>query len=88
MIETLSDFEDAVERVMKLKTPPLDFEKLKLYGLYKQATCGDNPRPKPWLPMTKEEAKWEAWESHRGFTKEKAEQRYIELVDYLSSKYN
>ena len=44
---TLQTFEEAAERVKQLKTSPNNDELLALYGLYKQATVGDNKTQKP-----------------------------------------
>jgi diazepam-binding inhibitor (GABA receptor modulating acyl-CoA-binding protein) len=64
-------------------------EKLSLYGLYKQAECGDNNTDKPGMLTLSFEAKpkWNAWESHKGKSKEQAEKEYVELVRNLLTKY-
>uniref|UniRef100_A0A914S4P1 ACB domain-containing protein n=1 Tax=Parascaris equorum TaxID=6256 RepID=A0A914S4P1_PAREQ len=62
---------------------PSNDELLELYGLYKQATVGDNISTKPWLDL-KGRAKWDAWESR------KSEHTLRELdvdVRYASGKH-
>ncbi|CAH8560970.1 Acyl-CoA-binding domain-containing protein 7, variant 2 [Schistosoma haematobium] len=39
---TMEEFNSHAEKVKKLKTKPNDNDLLELYGLYKQATVGDN----------------------------------------------
>lgn len=75
------------EAVNKLPTRPSDDELLELYGLYKQATVGDNETEKPGMFDFKGKYKWEAWNKLKGLSQEEAEQKYIALVDELSSKY-
>lgn len=58
--------DEAVAKVMQLKKRPADDELLELYGLYKQATIGDNTSSKPWINF-KARAKWEAWEKRKGY---------------------
>ncbi|VDM28290.1 unnamed protein product [Toxocara canis] len=59
------DFETAAAKVNLLKTRPSNDELLELYGLYKQATVGDNTISKPWIDV-KGRAKWDAWEGRKG----------------------
>jgi acyl-CoA-binding protein len=39
---------------------------LQIYGLYKQATVGDNTGAQPWAVQVEARAKWEAWTSQKG----------------------
>ncbi|KAI3624396.1 hypothetical protein CBS14141_002824 [Malassezia furfur] len=55
-------------------------EKLALYGLYKQATHGDVDSRRPGMFDMLGRAKWDAWESQRGYTQQDAKQLYIESV--------
>lgn len=71
-----------------LPTKPSDQELLKLYGLYKQATIGDNTTVKPGMLEFKAKYKWEAWKELSGTSQEEAEQKYIALVDELIAKYS
>ncbi|CAG9310096.1 unnamed protein product [Blepharisma stoltei] len=48
----------------------------QVYGLYKQATSGDNTAPRP-----ADEAaarKWDAWEAKKGLTHDQAKEQYVE----------
>lgn len=57
---------------------------LTLYGLYKQATCGDINAPRPsWSPLDplgRARLKWDAWNARRG---DPAEQCMMDYVDLL-----
>jgi len=74
--------------VKNLKTKPNNDELLKLYGLFKQATVGDNTTEKPGVFDFKGKAKWEAWDKLKGTSQEEAEQEYIAYVGDLEDKYN
>lgn len=63
-------------------------EKLSLYGLFKQATVGDNTTAQPWAVQLEARAKWDAWTANKGKAKDAAEKEYIELVRTLLTKYN
>ncbi|VDN06311.1 unnamed protein product [Thelazia callipaeda] len=80
------DFNEAVVSVKKLKERPSDEELLQLYGLYKQATEGDNSRSKPWVDV-KGRAKWDAWQQLKGMSEEEAKGLYVQLVEKLIQKY-
>ena len=54
--------------------------KLEFYGLYKQATVGDNTTPQPWAIKVEARAKWEAWTKCKGMSKEEAMQKYVEKL--------
>lgn len=43
-----------------------DFDKIKLYSLYQQATIGDNQDPKPGMMDFRGKAKWDAWNELQG----------------------
>lgn len=74
--------------VQSLTQRPNDDELLQLYGLYKQATVGDNTTDKPGLFDFKGKYKWEAWDKLKGTSQEDAEKQYIALADELIAKYN
>lgn len=92
--ETEDMFNFAVEQIKNSSAPgsqskgPTDDEKLKFYGLYKQATIGDCNIPQPWAIQVVERAKWEAWNSRKGMTKDTAMTKYCELHITTSAKYN
>lgn len=77
-------FESAVSRVESLTKRPTNETLLQLYGLYKQATAGDNPDSSPSSWDIKEMAKHSAWASRRGMTQAQAEQAYIQLAEQLT----
>ena len=54
--------------------------KLKFYQYYKQATEGDVTGSQPWAVQVEARAKWEAWNSVKGMSKEDAMHRYIDLL--------
>eukprot|EP00292_Cryptomonas_paramecium_P033018 CAMPEP_0113678186 /NCGR_PEP_ID=MMETSP0038_2-20120614/9771_1 /TAXON_ID=2898 /ORGANISM="Cryptomonas paramecium" /LENGTH=90 /DNA_ID=CAMNT_0000595723 /DNA_START=46 /DNA_END=318 /DNA_ORIENTATION=+ /assembly_acc=CAM_ASM_000170 len=59
-------------------------QKLELYGLYKQATVGDNTTDKPGMFSGFEAGyKWDAWNKKKGTSKDQAMQEYIKLVESL-----
>uniref|UniRef100_A0A670I6I0 Acyl-CoA-binding protein n=1 Tax=Podarcis muralis TaxID=64176 RepID=A0A670I6I0_PODMU len=64
-----TEFEKAAEEIKKLKTQPTDQEMLDIYSCYKQATAGDI------------NAKWDAWNSLKGMSKEDAMKSYIKKVE-------
>ena len=69
------------------KVKMTDDELLQVYGLYKQATVGDNNTEKPSFIQLKEKAKWGAWNNNKGKAKEAAEQEYVALAKQLLIKY-
>ncbi|MBU2289000.1 MAG: acyl-CoA-binding protein [Gammaproteobacteria bacterium] len=56
---------------------------LKIYGLFKQATAGDNTEKKPSFSDVVARAKWEAWTAQKGVSSDQAKQGYIELIESL-----
>lgn len=66
---------------------PSDDELLKLYGLFKQTTIGDNETSKPGMFDLKGKYKWQSWADLKGTSQEDAEKQYIELADELLAKY-
>ncbi|KAG5365841.1 Acyl-CoA-binding protein 2 [Yarrowia sp. B02] len=83
-----AEFTAAADSVQKLPKTPSDDELLELYGLYKQATVGDNNTDRPGAFNFKAKYKWDAWDKLKGKSQEEAEQEYIALVKTLSEKYN
>ena len=58
--------------------------KLKLYGLYKQATHGDCDTTRPGMLDFAGKAKWDAWNGLKGtLSKEEAMAAYIAYVTEL-----
>ncbi|KAJ7322284.1 hypothetical protein JRQ81_018571 [Phrynocephalus forsythii] len=82
-----ADFDNAAEKVRKLKTRPTDDELRELYGLYKQATVGDINIDCPGMLDMKAKAKWEAWNLKKGLSKDDAMQAYISKANGMIEKY-
>ncbi|KAG7470021.1 hypothetical protein MATL_G00134890, partial [Megalops atlanticus] len=82
-----AEFEQIAGDVKKVKTRPEDQELLDLYGLYKQATVGDVNIDKPGMVDLKGKAKWEAWNSRTGMSKDDAMTAYIVLAKEVINKY-
>jgi len=79
--------EEAVALTQKFTSRPSNEELLRLYGLYKQATEGDNEEERPGGFDFKAAAKYNAWLMLKGKSKEDANTAYVELVTELSGKY-
>jgi diazepam-binding inhibitor (GABA receptor modulating acyl-CoA-binding protein) len=80
-------FLTAADTVNSLSETPSHSELSELYGLYKQATLGDNTNAEPSMIKFKENAKWKAWTQNKGMNKYNAEVKYITLVNELIEKY-
>ena len=81
-------FNKAQREIRKLMGRPTDDELLLIYGLFKQATIGDNYNSKPAGVWFKETRKWEAWNNQRDKEQNTAKQEYIEAVEFLIGKYD
>jgi diazepam-binding inhibitor (GABA receptor modulator, acyl-CoA-binding protein) len=79
--------EEAMALTQQFTTRPSNEELLKLYGLFKQATEGDNQGERPGGFDFKAAAKYNAWHMLKGKSKEEANAAYIDLVEELSKKY-
>ncbi len=79
------DFESSVTRSKELAVRPSNEDLLQMYGLYKQATLGDNNDERPGGFDFKAVAKYEAWLRQKGKSKEDARSEYVTLVDRLSN---
>ncbi len=60
-------------------------EALIFYGLYKQATVGDNNESQPGMLSFEKKAKWGAWNKVKGTSKEDAMRKYVELAKKYTS---
>lgn len=80
MPNLIEEFTAAIERSNVLTSRPDNTMLLKLYGLYKQATEGDNATHRPGFSDMRGRTKWSAWSECKGLSKEDAMQRYIDLV--------
>lgn len=79
-------FNLAAEDVKQLQDKPSNESLLLLYSFYKQATEGDINVDEPTNPFDfVSRAKYEAWASLKGKSKEWAMQEYVDLVHKLRS---
>jgi acyl-CoA-binding protein len=65
-----------------------DDAKLRLYGMFKQASSGDCGAPRPSVIEFVALAKWKSWRELEGTTRARARRMYVELVDALSPGWN
>ena len=84
MADLQARFEEAVANSKKLSTRPDNQTLLKIYGLYKQATAGDNAEKKPGFGDMVGRAKWDAWNGMKGTSADDAKRQYVELIASLS----
>lgn len=84
MTDLQTEFEAAVAGSKKLSERPDNATMLKIYGLYKQATVGDNAEKKPGFSDMIGRAKWDAWNGFKGTSSEDAKRQYVELIQSLS----
>eukprot|EP01060_Flectonema_neradi_P029145 TRINITY_DN395_c2_g1_i2.p1 TRINITY_DN395_c2_g1~~TRINITY_DN395_c2_g1_i2.p1 ORF type:complete len:448 (+),score=105.44 TRINITY_DN395_c2_g1_i2:65-1345(+) len=80
-----SPFEQAAEAATSLKKLSNE-TKLQIYALYKQTTEGDNTRKQPGMFDFEGKAKWAAWNTVKGTSKEEASSKYVELIAHLQSE--
>lgn len=83
MADLNADFEAAVADSRKLSQRPDNATLLKIYGLYKQATAGDNTDKKPGFGDMIGRAKWDAWNGMKGTSSDDAKRQYVELIRSL-----
>jgi len=77
-------FEKAAAESKTLREKPSNEILLQLYSLYKQSTEGNVSGDAPANPFDfVNKAKYEAWSSLQGKSKEEAMQQYVELVNKL-----
>lgn len=76
-------FNAAAEKAKTLSNADND-ALLSLYKYFKQATVGDVNTERPGMMDFKGKAKWDAWNSVKGTSKETAQQEYVSLVEKLS----
>jgi len=78
-----AEFDDAVARSKGL--PGQSNETLlELYGLFKQATQGDVTGDRPGMFDFKGAAKYDAWSTRQGMSRDEAMQAYVDLVNSLA----
>lgn len=74
------NFNDVLRKLEGVNIETLNFSneiKLDFYKYYKQSTVGDCNIDRPWAIYFKECAKWDAWDSIKGMTKDAAMINYI-----------
>lgn len=76
-------FAAAQAEVQNLSERPDNDTLLELYSFYKQATEGDVTGDKPSPFDFKARAKYDAWESRKGMSREVAMKAYVRLVEHL-----
>jgi diazepam-binding inhibitor (GABA receptor modulating acyl-CoA-binding protein) len=78
-----SRFDAAAADSKKLSEDPGNDVKLKMYGLFKQASAGDATGPRPSFADIVGRAKHDAWAALKGTDADDAMQQYIDLVESL-----
>jgi diazepam-binding inhibitor (GABA receptor modulating acyl-CoA-binding protein) len=81
------DFQSALTKSKELTKRPSNEELLDLYALFKQATDGDVTGERPGGFDFKAIAKYDAWASKKGKTKDEAMREYVALVARLEMEY-
>ncbi|MEJ8824006.1 acyl-CoA-binding protein [Variovorax humicola] len=83
MTDLQTRFEAAQANSKLLAERPDNPTLLKIYGLFKQATVGDNTEKKPAFSDFVARAKWDAWTARKGMSADDARQGYIDLIESL-----
>jgi diazepam-binding inhibitor (GABA receptor modulating acyl-CoA-binding protein) len=76
-------FEQASKDVHTLKERPGNDILLNLYSLHKQASVGDVNGDEPGMFDFIAKAKYNAWATKKGLTRDEAMQKYVDLVQSL-----
>jgi acyl-CoA-binding protein len=83
MADLAAQFTQAQADVKQLEDDPGNAAKLKLYGLFKQASSGDVDGKRPGMMDMVGRAKWDAWNECKGMSADDAMQAYIDFVGEL-----
>jgi diazepam-binding inhibitor (GABA receptor modulator, acyl-CoA-binding protein) len=83
---TQEQFEKAVAESKQLTQRPSNDVLLQLYSLYKQATDGDAGEDTSSMFDFVAKAKYNAWASLKGKSKEEAMQQYVSIVENLKQQ--
>jgi acyl-CoA-binding protein len=83
MPDLKASFEKAVAESKELPEKPDNQTLLKIYGLYKQATEGDNSGKRPGFTDMVGRAKWDAWNELKGTGNDDAMKQYVSLIEDL-----
>ncbi len=76
-------FEKAAEQAKSLKERPDNDSLLKMYGLYKQGSEGDNAGKRPGFTDPVGRKKFDAWAAEAGKSKDDAMKEYVALIKTL-----
>ena len=71
-----------VKQITNLKNE----EKLEIYGLFKQVNIGDINIPEPSFWSQTARAKYNAWKSCEGMSKDEARRKYIDKVNEFATR--
>ena len=80
-----AEFESAVASIKALETDPGNETKLRLYGLFKQATAGYVSGSRPGMMNLVGRAKYDAWSAVSGTSAEDAEAQYVAIARALTT---
>ena len=80
------EFDEALTKVKTLPDQPPNLL-LELYGLFKQASTGDVNTKRPGMLDFKGRAKFDAWGSRKGMTREAAMDTYVQTVERLLKEH-
>lgn len=83
MTDLTTRFEDAVAASKTLSERPDNMTLLKMYSLYKQGSQGDATGERPGMTDFVARAKWDAWQTQAGKSREQAMEEYVALYDSL-----
>jgi len=83
MSDLKARFEQAATDSKNLAERPDNSTLLKIYGLYKQASEGDNVGQRPGFTDMVGRMKFDAWAELKGKGSDEAMQEYIELIESL-----
>ena len=87
MADLIEEFNHAVSQSKELTKRPSNEELLELYSLFKQGSEGDISGDRPGGFDFKAIAKYDAWATKKGTSKEDAMKQYIDLMKRLQEQY-
>lgn len=74
---------DLKETIRRREVDPPIADLVTAYGLYKQASCGDNQGAQPWAYNINARAKWDSWSALTGMSSSEAMEKYVGVVERL-----
>jgi len=83
MSDLKAQFEKAVADSKELPERPDNQTLLKIYGLFKQASEGDNEGKRPGFTDMVGRMKFDAWAELKGKSNDEAMQDYVDLIESL-----